>query len=214
MAAIRADLLAAADPPTADIPRKRPVRTLVLTGVAVAGALGGAGWYAGHRGSTLTYTLEAQKPGAAPYAASTAGTFHAGDKFRLRIESPQTGFLYLITEGPGPNGARRFWLLYPPVSGSAALAANRPFVTGWYEFDPNPGTERLWLAFAHESVPALQDALAASDEGEVKDPAQAAKVGDFLGRLGQPSKTVVAGSGVRLQTAESVLGEAVQLRHE
>jgi hypothetical protein len=163
---------------------------------------------------TLTYHLEAQKPGGAPYAASASETFHAGDKFRLRMESPQPGFLYLINEGPGPNGQRRFWVLYPPVSGSAALAANRPFETGWYVFDPNPGTERVWVVFAREPAQALQAALAASEAGEVKDPAQAAQTGDFLRRLEQPSTKVVAGSGVRLQAAESVLGEPVELRHQ
>src|ERR1035441_461331 len=50
MAAIRGDLLAAADPPTADIPRKRRARALVIAGGAIAGALGGAGWYARHLG--------------------------------------------------------------------------------------------------------------------------------------------------------------------
>jgi hypothetical protein len=37
-------------------------------------------------------------------------------------------------------------------------------------------------------LPALQDALAASEAGEVKDPAHTAKVKDFLRKLEQPSK--------------------------
>jgi hypothetical protein len=191
-------------------------KAMAGAGVFLALALAGGLWLRSqvHAPLVLTYRLEAQKPGGAPREASNGETFHAGDKFRLRIESPQAGFLYLINEGPGPDGRRGFWVLYPSVSGSAALAANRPFETGWYVFDPNPGTERLWLAFAREPEQALQDALAASEAGEVKDPAQAVKVGDFLGRLEQPSKTTLAGSGVRLQAAESVLGEAVQLRHQ
>ena len=104
-------------------------------------------------------------------------------------------------------------MLYPPVSGSAALAANQPVETGWYVFDPNPGTERLWIVFARDPEPVLQDALAASDAGELKNSAQTGKLQEFLGRLEQPSK-LMTGSGVRLQAARSALGEAVRLRHE
>ena len=220
LALVRTELLAAIPlQETEELGRVAPkwtTRRKAMAGTGVFLALAGGLWLRSqvHAPLVLTYRLEAQKPGGAPREASNGETFHAGDKFRLRIESPQAGFLYLINEGPGPDGRRRFWVLYPPVSGSAALAANRPFETGWYVFDPNPGTERLWLVFAREPAPALQDALAASETGEVKDPAQAVKAGDFLGRLEQPSKTTLAGSGVRLQAAESVLGEAVQLRHQ
>jgi len=63
-------------------------------------------------------------------------------------------------------------------------------------------------------VPVLRAALASSESGEVKDSAQTARTGEFLRRLERPSTEVVAGSGVRLQAAVSVLGEAVQLRHQ
>jgi predicted Ser/Thr protein kinase len=193
-------------------PRTAQAGAAVLVALALAGGL----WLRSqrHEPLVLTYRLEAERAGGAPREASSRETFHAGDKFRLRLESPHAGFLYLINEGPGPNAVRRFWVLHPPVSGSAALAANRPFETGWYVFDPNPGTEQLWLAFSHDPVPTLQDALATSEAGEVKDSARAVKVGDFLSRLERPSKTVVAGSNVRLQAAETVLAAAVQLRHE
>ena len=198
--------------PPKGIARRRAIATV---GVLLSVALGGGLWWARvHSPLVLTYRLEVQKKGDAPREASSGEIFHAGDRFRLRIEAPQTGFLYLINEGPGPSGRRRFWVLYPPVSGSAALAADRPFETGWNVFDLNPGTERLWLVFAREPSPLLQDALAASEAGEVKDPAQTARLADFMRKLEQPSKSVVAGSGVRLQAAESVLGEVVQLRHE
>ncbi len=190
-------------------------RVMAGAGVLLSLALGGGLWWSRvHSPLVLTYRLEVQRADGAPVDASPGETFHAGDKFRLRIESPQTGFLYVVNEGPGPNGRRSFWVLYPPVSGSAALAADRPFETGWNVFDLNPGTERLWLVFAREPAPVLENALAASDAGEVKDPAQTTEVGDFMRKLEQPSKSVVERSGVRLQTADSVRGEVVQLRHE
>jgi hypothetical protein len=162
----------------------------------------------------LKYSIEVQKPGGAPYVASTNDTFHAGERFRLRVESPQAGFLYVIDEGPGANGAKRFWILYPFGSTSAGFDAKRPLLTDWSVFDENPGTERLWLTFAERPVETLQEALGSSDKGEVKDNGEAVKIGEFLSGLGQPSRTVVAGSGVQLRAAGAVLGGSVELRHQ
>ena len=199
-------------------PKKPALRraALAAVGTLLALTLAGGFWLYPRPAPplVLTYHLEAQKPGGSPYAASASETFHGGDKFRLRMESPKPGFLYLVNEGPGPSGKPHVWVLYPPVSGAATVAANRSFETGWYVFDPNRGTETVWVVFAREPVPVLRAALASSESGEVKDSAQTARTGEFLRRLERPSTEVVAGSGVRLQAAVSVLGEAVQLRHQ
>ncbi len=164
-------------------------------------------WWAGQGGSAaervLTYTVEAQKQGGTAYGASATEIFHAGDRFRLRLESPQSGFVYVINEGPGSGGKTRFWILAAaPLNGGQAME------TPWYAFDPNPGTERLWLAFATGPVAALGQA------GEVTDAAQEAKVREFLNGLARPVRTVLAGSGVRLQAAEGVPGDVIELRHQ
>ena len=126
MAEVRAALTSVTSEAKAPaVPVSGSKRLAAFAAFAVIAALAGGGaWYSTRQAvvpmNSLTYTLEARKQGGPVSVASTGETFHFGDKFRLRIESGQTGFLYLINEGPGPNGTRRFWILYPAVSGSAA----------------------------------------------------------------------------------------------
>jgi serine/threonine protein kinase len=223
MMKIRADLLAAMDshPRPADaVPPKRHAPVLAAAGAAIVAALGAGFWYNSHDNSAperiVTYSLEAQKPGGPSYIASAGETFHSGDKFRLKIESPEDGYLYLINEGPGPDGASRFWILYPPVSSSAALAGKHPLVTGWSVFDENPGTERLWVVWSDQPVPGLQEAARGSTAGEIRDEVKAGIVRDFVSGLGARSRTAVTQSanGVQLRAAEGVLDALVELRHQ
>ena len=224
MAEIRADLVAVVDSltrrPGQGVVRKRRVPWMVAAGVALAAVAGVGAWYSGGHGNSaperaLTYTLQAQKPGGEPYVASTGDTFHGGEKFRLVVESRQAGFLYVINEGPGANGAGRFWILYPPETGSGQLEANHALQTGWYVFDRNPGTERLWLVWSDRAVPAFQEAVGGGGGGEVKGEAEAGRVREFVSGLGWRSKTIrtAKANGVQLRGAEGVLGDLVELRH-
>jgi len=160
----------------------------------------------------ISYTLEAQQmrngePLGEPYTASPSDTFEGGWKFRVRVRPAQTGFVYLINEGPGNSGTSRYWVLYPEQASGAPVKANADVTTGWYVFDQNPGTEKLWIVWAERAVQPLEEVLRRGALGEVKDPDLAARIQQIVARLGKP------GSEVSGRAAEGVLGSAIELRH-
>jgi hypothetical protein len=111
--------------------------------------------------------MRGDQPLGAPYTASAADTFEGGWRFRLHLRPSQAGYLYLITEGPDENGANRLWILHPRSS-AAPVPANQDVQTGWYDFDANPGTEKLWIVWSAALVPAIEEALSTSSNGRVQ----------------------------------------------
>jgi predicted Ser/Thr protein kinase len=212
MEAVRSELAAVIGQFQAGTPKGAGVRrrTVILAGAVavIAGALGI--WLPRlDHSRTLTYTILAQqmldgRPVGQEYVASAADTFHNGWRFRLRVASPQPGYFYLITHGPGANGAERLWILYPRDS---ATAATQQLVTGWYDFDQNPGTERLWIVSSQQPLPLL----AAS--GEVRDPAASRRILNYLTKL-PPASASATQEGIQLRAAGDVLGASLELRHQ
>jgi hypothetical protein len=157
---------------------------------------------------TLIYTILAQqmvdgRPVGQEYVASPADTFHNGWRFRLRVGSPQPSYFYLIDHGPGTNGAERLWILYPR---EATATATQQLLTGWYDFDQNPGTERLWIVASARPLPVL------SISGEVRDPAASRQILDYLTKL-PPASASATQDGVQLRAAGDTLGASLELRH-
>jgi serine/threonine protein kinase len=196
--------------------------------VIVAGALGAAiagGLLVGRRphatsspaGRILTYSLEAQKMRdgktvGEPYAASAGDAFEAGWKFRLRAQSPQSGFLYVINNGPGQSG---FWILYPPKASAAALPPNRETLTGWYVFDQNPGTERLWIVWSEQPLDALESPLHQASGGRVESKGAAAEIERLLTGLQRVQRKTdrTGATRVELTGGAEILGELLELQH-
>jgi tRNA A-37 threonylcarbamoyl transferase component Bud32 len=128
---------------------------------------------------SLTYWIEAQKPGEdKPYRAQVADTFEALWKFRLHLKPPRSGFLYLVNQGPGENGAEDWWVLH-----SAGVTADQEVVTGWYVFDRNPGTERLWLVWVNQPIDELRTT------GKVENPSRASRIRDALSAIRSQKET-------------------------
>ena len=154
------------------------------------------------------------EPAGEPYTASAADSFEAGWRFRLRIRPGQPGWLYLVNEGPGDSGAVRYWVLYPKESLVAPLPADQEVVTGWYVFDRNPGTEKVWLVSSDRALASLDDVLRNRRAGEVADPVQAGRIRSILTGLARPTETSAAPSGaVQWRAVEGVMGGAIELRH-
>lgn len=213
MEAVRCELATVVAQFQADAPRRSGVRrrTVVVAGAAAA-LVGTLGIWLPRpdHARTLTYTIQAQqmsdgRPVGAEYVASPADTFHNGWRFRLRLSSPKPGFFYLINRGPGANGVDRLWVLYPRDAPAIAMTQ---LVTGWYDFDQNPGTERLWIVSSERPLNAL-----ANISGEVRDPALARRILETLTKLPPASASATQG-GIQLRAAGDVLGASFELRHQ
>jgi serine/threonine protein kinase len=118
---------------------------------------------------TLTYwiTVRQFREGKykEPYTVAGEINFEAKDQIRLNVSSPQTGHLYVFSDGPRVGFAvPQFVILFPSQTankGSSQLAADQrvqlPEKT-WWQFDTQQGVERVWLIFADDIVTALEDA--------------------------------------------------------
>lgn len=139
----------------------------------------------------LSYKLTVQKmrngrPYQEEFESSGQEIFENGWKFRMNMNSPQTGYLYLLNEGPVEGGDITYNLLFPAPSmnaGSPYLAANQKIQTGWMVFDENQGTEKFWMIWSAEAVPeleAVKGVVNPTDKGEIKDSGQSKAVREFL----------------------------------
>ena len=123
---------------------------------------------------TLTYwiTVQQYREGKykAPFTVVQDVIFEATDQIRLNVSSPQAGHLYVVSEGPRAGATREgsavpeFVFLFPSSTanrGESLLAANQrvqlPEKT-WWHFDKEQGVERLWLVFAEDALPELENA--------------------------------------------------------
>ena len=120
------------------------------------------------------------------FESSGQEIFESGWKFRMNISSPQSGYLYLLDEGPKSGGASAYYVLFPDpeVNGGASqVKAEQKIQTGWMIFDPHEGTEKFWMVWADGPVKELEDVKGVvnpKDKGEIKDPSQSKAVSDFL----------------------------------
>ncbi len=203
-----------AAPATAE-PRARRIATRVGVLAATLIAVIGTVWFLSrpappHR--ILKLAIEAQTPGSPPRAASPSETFLSGSRFRLRLESPQSGFLYVITLGPGEDGTEHYWILYPRAARTAPQPANQSLETGWFDFDNNPGIEHLWTVWAQSPVPALDGALRLSASGEVAQ-GPAANLGPLLNGAPHARELNLPNLSLQLTSDQTVLTGLIDLRH-
>jgi predicted Ser/Thr protein kinase len=201
-------------------------RWLLVTGAVCAAAAGAGFWFSrgtqppAIAGRVLTYSIEAQKmqdgrPAGEPYAASPSDSFEGGWRVRLRAQSPQSGFFYVIDQGPDENGAERFWVLYPKAPSDLAVAAKREILTGWSVFDRNPGTEKLWIVWSATAVADIEKFLSGTEVGRVESQGTARQIERLLAGLGPAQRSAEPNGAIRLESANSrgILGEALQLKH-
>lgn len=175
----------------------------------------------------IGYSITVQKmrngePLDEPFEASSQESFESGWRFRLRLVSPQAGYLYLLNEGPASGGDVNYRIIFPISSinhGSAQIAANEPVLTGWYVFAERPGVEKLWVvwaASAAQPLEAIKDKVNPIDEGVVGDTAQRNAIREWLAshaanmiateRDDGSLRTVVKGRG-------DVLASLIRLEH-
>ncbi len=135
----------------------------------------------------LSYGLTVQKmrsgrPYQDRFESSGQEIFENGWKFRVHLTSPQTGYLYLLNEGPAAGGATTYNMLFAASAANSnvpPVTANQKTETAWMVFDDHQGTERFWIVWAAQAVAeleAVKGVINAKDKGEIGDADQAKAV--------------------------------------
>ncbi len=91
--------------------------------------------------------------------ADVNDTFFNGQRFRLQISPLQDGYLYVLCQNSQGSGV----LLYPNSFGSAAnrVHESHPVTIpnkSWFQFDEEPGRERVYLVLAENPIVELDRA--------------------------------------------------------
>jgi eukaryotic-like serine/threonine-protein kinase len=146
----------------------------------------------------------------------------------LHTSSPQTGFLYLLNEGPTPTGdLPSYVLLFPSPNtnnGQAQLQADQPITFPRHEaglkLDDEQGTEKIWLVWAARSLPefeAVKDVVNPQDQGVIKDAARIRALRELIRQQHQPNALTIATDEAAKQTTVKgrgdVLVHLVKLEH-
>ncbi len=175
----------------------------------------------------LSYGLTVQKmrsgrPYQDTFESSGQEIFENGWKFRMRLTSPQAGYLYLLNEGPSAAGATTYNLLsaasatdskVPPVT------ANQKVETAWMVFDEHQGTEKFWIVWAAEAVPeieAVKGVINEKEKGEIGEADQAKAVQRFLEKHSSEkpeSQKDTANKQTKLKGKGDVLVHLLELEH-
>lgn len=117
---------------------------------------------------SLTYWMLVQKyrdgkPFQDPFRLGGEINFEKDYRVRLNLRSPQDGHLYILNEGPAESGQPSpFMILFPSPTannGESLLSAGQQVQIperSWLQFDAEQGTEKIWLVWSADSVPALE----------------------------------------------------------
>jgi hypothetical protein len=193
--------------------RLRPLAAAIAAAALTIAAAGG--WLWEHRSvdsalHTVRYSLQNEQG----METSPETTFRGGARFRFDLRSSNSGFLYVINEGPGEKGRNRFYVLFPRPGGSAAAPANEQKLTGWLAFDENPGTERMWIVWSNQPLASLEQAVSGPARGLVKEGEQPA-IETLLGSLQAAGKIshTRTGNEIQVESAGNTLGTVVELKH-
>ena len=180
----------------------------------------------------LTYSITVQKyrdnkPFEPPFQLAKEMLFERDYQIRLNVSSPQSGFLYILNEGPHEQGRpAEFVVLFPSTSSNSgsALISERQQIQipekSWIKFDQEKGTERVWLVFSPKAVPELEPIRAYASQktqGLITDASLRDSVQQFL-RTHAESRPTVAQNADQKQTRISapteVLVHAIDLEHQ
>jgi serine/threonine protein kinase len=158
----------------------------------------------------------------APFESSGREIFESGWKFRLNLNSPQSGYVYLLNEGPTSGGAISYSLLFPSPSihnGSAQIAADQPIQTGWYFLSEHAGTERLWIVWAAQPAPeleAVKGVFNSIDKGVIRDQKLLYNVRELLNKDSQAKPEIITdkiNERTEVKFRAESLVQALELEH-
>ncbi len=212
--------------------KRFPVRA-VLIGVALVSMLGLSSLYifkprpfippvllmsTPKRELTWWLTVQQMRGGkldGTPFQSHGRDFLAPGSKFKFNLTSPQTGYLYLLNEGPTTGGKVSLNLLFPTPANNrnAAVTAHQTFQTSNYQLDTNEGVESFWIVWAANPIDEIE-AVKATAKPAIQDAAQSAAI---LRRLNEyaPQTTIQPDESKELTkvSGEQVLAQMVKLKH-
>jgi uncharacterized protein DUF4384 len=147
--------------------------------------------------------------------------FEKGQGIRLKLKSPQSGYLYILNEGP--NTSLPLNALFPSPTanaGSSFISGNQQIQVPeqtWFHFDEEEGTEKIWLVWSAEALPrfeSLKTFMNKRDKGAISIPDVNSEVKEFLK---SSSRAVLKRDDEKKETeisaAGSVLVHSINLEH-
>ena len=125
----------------------------------------------------LRYSLLLRDADGRYEEASPTAVFHSGDHIRLSVMANQPGYLYVIEQGSTGN-----WSPIFPAAGSSQ-EVNRveqgrvyqiPNGNGAFQFDQNPGQEKLFVVLSRNPIPDLDSTIQGLKQPAAAKPAEQA----------------------------------------
>ena len=153
--------------------------------------------------------------------------FERDYQIRLNVSSPQSGFLYILNEGPHKEGQpAEFVVLFPSTSSNSgsALITERQQIQiperSWIKFDQEKGTEKVWLVFSPKAVPELEPIrtyASQKTQGLITDASLRDSVQQFLRTHAESRPTVAQNAEqkeTRISAPAEVLVHLIDLEHQ
>lgn len=202
-------------------------RTLML-GLAALLLLAAAGaWFFYFRApatkTAITYSIIVRKPNGETLVMAKEMAFDAHYAIKIKFQTAERGFLYLINEGPETTGVRTWrWLFpYPKVrSGSAEVASGQTVVSpegqdDYFELDEKSGAETVFAVWSLKEVPELERLRGSMfANSEVKFSAEQARFAQSFLESNTPPVTVHSEQGATTLSAPgSYLVKKILLEH-
>jgi hypothetical protein len=171
---------------------------------------------------TIRYYILVQKyrggkPYQDPFRLSGERVFEADYRIRLVVANSEPGHLYVLNEGPKSTSAQPdLNTLFPSPTtqeGSSWLQPGQQIDIpqgGYFVFDKQSGTEKLWLIWSRAAIPeleALKKWANPTDRGAMRDVGQAREIDALLNKYAVHQ----ASAAVDQQNRMTVLAAAGEL---
>jgi hypothetical protein len=176
---------------------------------------------------TLTYWITVQKfrdgqPYQDPFTMPGELIFEADYRIRVSVRSPQSGYLYILNEGP-PEASRQpgFVVVFPSPTannGSSFVPSDQVVQIpeeSWLKFDEEQGTEKLWLVFSENIVPELEGLQRFTNPQRlITDSARNSVIQNFLSTHSTPQPAYEKGDKqTTLKSSSKLLVYPIKLEH-
>ena len=168
-----------------------------------------------------------EKPYQQAFRLSGERVFEADYRIRLTLTTSESGHLYVLNEGPKSTPEQpdlNTLFPSPTTRGNSSLLEPGQQIDmpqgGFFRFDEQSGTEKLWLIWSKAGIPeleALKKWANPTDHGAVGDVAQAREIAALLNRyaIHQASASVDQQNQTTVLTAPGdVLARRIDLDHD